>query len=276
MRRALLSLGLMCLQFAMVAQALNVLTYNIRYDNAADNKDAWPFRSAHVAAYLNKQGSDIIGIQEALIQQVEFLDSSLSNYERFGVGRDDGVNRGEFSPIYWKKNQFRFVAGKTYWLSETPDVPSKGWDAACTRIATVVELESVVLGTHVCVINTHWDHEGMVARSNSALLMNQWVSNALAKGNNVIVMGDFNCTPSDPALQPIQQSLTDLCPKKFRTRSTFNAFKMRGVKGKHIDAIYTSICSREHYKIDQPKTPSGRQLSDHFPVSVSVTFKPNY
>ena len=111
-----------------------VLTYNIRFDNPADGADAWPERRDHLAAQLRFYNPDVFGIQEGLHRQVEYLSEQLPDFQRVGGGRDDGKEAGEYSALYFHKSRFGLLESGTFWLSETPDRPSKGWDAALPRI----------------------------------------------------------------------------------------------------------------------------------------------
>jgi endonuclease/exonuclease/phosphatase family metal-dependent hydrolase len=255
------------------AQSIAVLTYNIRYDNVNDGADAWPQRSNELASFLVMQNVDIIGLQEALHQQVEFLDSTLLSYNRFGVGRDDGMNNGEYAPIYWKREVFQLVHSRTVWLSETPHVPSKGWDAACARIASIVELNHFHSNKKFTIINTHWDHEGPLARENSALLITKCAKEELERGNEVILMGDFNCAPNDSALQSLKSLLRPVCNEEQLLQPTFNGFKAETDAMPHIDDIFVVNGEVENSFIREPKTLRGRQLSDHFPVLANLRYQ---
>jgi endonuclease/exonuclease/phosphatase family metal-dependent hydrolase len=255
------------------AQSIAVLTYNIRYDNANDGADAWPKRSNELASFLVAQNADIIGLQEALHHQVDFLDSSLISYDCFGVGRDDGMNNGEYAPIYWKREVFQLVHSRTVWLSETPNVPSKGWDAACVRIASIVELNHFHSNKKFTIINTHWDHEGQLARQNSAGLLTKCVQEEFDKGNEVILMGDFNCSPNDSALQSLKSLLRPVCNEEQLLQPTFNGFKGDTNAMPHIDDIFVANGEVENSVIKEPKTLFGRQLSDHFPVIANLRYK---
>jgi endonuclease/exonuclease/phosphatase family metal-dependent hydrolase len=273
----LIVLGLICLfsqrSLSLEAQIVNALTYNIRYDNAGDGADAWSLRRYELTSFLIAQDAEIIGLQEALHHQVEFIDSSLISYDRFGVGRDDGTSRGEYAPIYWKRGVFQLVHSRTVWLSETPNLPSKGWDAACVRIASIVELNHFHSNKKFTIINTHWDHEGQLARQNSAWLLAKCVKEEFERGNEVILMGDFNCSSNDSVLQSLKSLLRPVCNEEQLLQPTFNGFKAETKAMPHIDDIFVANGEVENSVIKEPKTLLGRQLSDHFPVVAKLRYK---
>jgi endonuclease/exonuclease/phosphatase family metal-dependent hydrolase len=253
------------------SQEVNLLTYNIRYDNPADGPNAWPLRKAELGAYVFDGSHAIIGLQEVLHHQLSYLDSCANEYAYFGVGRDDGQTRGEYSPVFWKESEFQFLEGTTRWLSETPHQPSKGWDAACVRIATMVKLKEVDTQATWCIINTHWDHEGADARVYSAELIAEIAQEAKETCDAVVVMGDFNALHDDPAFQAFEGVLKVTAPRLSRRRSTFNAFNIRPRWMKHIDDFYVDGgLAVKGYRIEEPKTKTHHQLSDHFPVQVLV------
>ncbi|MFM7233607.1 MAG: endonuclease/exonuclease/phosphatase family protein [Flavobacteriales bacterium] len=258
-------------QIELAAQPIHVLTYNIRFDNPADGPDGWPLRKQELAAYVFDGSHSIIGFQEVLHHQLLYLDSMQSAYTYYGVGRDDGGTQGEYAPIFWKKNEFVLDTAETKWLSETPGQPSKGWDAACIRIATAVTLRQISNGKRWLIINTHWDHQGKEARMKSAQIIAQWVSEFKKQCDEVVVMGDFNASPTDDAFRGFNGVLYSTATNGELRRSTFNAFQMQGLNEMHIDGIYTTgVAKSSEYHVDEPKTKSGRQLSDHFPVQVTL------
>lgn len=269
-----------CLKLAACSQAscqsFQVVSYNIRYNNPEDGIDNWDKRRETVAETIFQPENDIIGLQEVLYGQLEYLQNrpEATNYESWGQGRDDGEYAGEFSPILFNTNKFTRYQGEMKWLSETPDTPSTGWDAACRRIVTLAHLLCRENGARVTVLNTHFDHQGKVARENSVKIIAEFVRKYKANGNAVVVLGDFNTTPRDPILKPFKDLLKDACPRKWRRKSTFNAFKEKAVRRKHIDYIWYSSKDFEssNYFIQSPKTKAGRQASDHYLVKATLKF----
>ncbi|MDZ7717196.1 MAG: endonuclease/exonuclease/phosphatase family protein [Balneolaceae bacterium] len=175
-------------------EPIRVMSFNIRYDNPEDGPDAWPNRKDFVASTIQFHKSDIIGIQEGLVHQLHDLDGFLGEFDRVGVGRDDGKEAGEFSAIYYKANRFEPIKTETFWLSETPDVTgSKSWDAAITRIVTWAYFRDNVNNENFYLFNTHFDHRGVEARINSAKLIVEKIEE-IAGDEPVVLTGDFNTT----------------------------------------------------------------------------------
>jgi|GEM_PF-377548 len=256
------------------AQDYTVLTYNIRYDNANDGLDRWDLRKEALAIDVMAHKPQLIGLQEALSHQVEFLDQRWGGYTRFGVGRDDGKAKGEFSPVYVDSTVFALVEGRTVWLSPACDMPSKGWDAACERIATLVILRDKSNGDSLWVVNTHWDHVGVEARRQSARMVQEILSPALTRGRRVILMGDLNATANDEPIALLDKWLDDSCPADRANEGTFNGFKLDQTTFKRIDYVWLSPLDWVvlAYDVPHPLT-NGRHLSDHFPVVVQLRAK---
>lgn len=180
--------------------SLNVMTFNVRYNNPNDGRNAWPFRKDNAAQMIIDNEVDIVGMQEVLDDQRTDLDQLLAGYRSVGVGRADGKRKGEFSPIYYKEERFERVDWGTFWLSDEPlSVGTKGWDAAYPRIATWIILKDKASGVEVLALSTHLDHRGVQARPKSASLIISRVE-ALAGGRPIIVMGDFNSFPDSEAI----------------------------------------------------------------------------
>ncbi|MFN4257234.1 MAG: endonuclease/exonuclease/phosphatase family protein [Saprospiraceae bacterium] len=267
--RLVFLLAAVCWAFAAPAQSFTALTYNIRYDNPNDGPDHWDVRKAALADEILRHRPAIVGLQEATIRQLQYLDTRLLGYQRFGVGREDGAEKGEFSPIYFDTSMFRLLNGRTIWLSRTPKKPSKGWDAACERIATLLELQSKHSGDTILMVNTHWDHVGKKARMRSAKLIVCAIKDALRAGRRVIFMGDLNATPDDAPIQFLQKHLTSTCPPDQSERGTFNGFDPTLTVFRRIDYVWFSPADWkiESYEVPHPML-NGRHVSDHFPVVV--------
>jgi endonuclease/exonuclease/phosphatase family metal-dependent hydrolase len=148
------------------------MSYNIRLDTEADGINQWKNRTDKVIALIKKNNPDLLGVQEALHNQMMDLQKGLSEYEFIGVGRDDGKEKGEYSAIFYKKDKFEVQFQKTFWLSETPSIPgSKSWDAAITRVVSFALLKDKITNKSFLYANTHFDHMGKEARKNSATLI---------------------------------------------------------------------------------------------------------
>jgi endonuclease/exonuclease/phosphatase family metal-dependent hydrolase len=181
---------------------LNIMTFNIRYDNPDDGVNNWKFRKENVIKAIRFQEIDVLGAQEVLSNQLKEMSGELQDYTAIGVGREDGKEKGEYSPILFKKDRFKLIKSGYFWLSQTPEKPSKGWDAACERIATWVQLKDKVTGKKFFVLNTHLDHIGAIARQESVKLILK-KTNELSEGLPQMILGDFNATPESSVVQGI-------------------------------------------------------------------------
>jgi endonuclease/exonuclease/phosphatase family metal-dependent hydrolase len=188
--------------FAQKVEVINVMSFNIRYDNPEDGKQNWHHRKENVVRMLNFYDLDIVGMQEVLINQLDYLKENLKQYKTIGVGREDGKDKGEFSPIFYRKDRFKELKSGTFWLSETPKKVSKGWDAALERIATWAVLQDKTTGKQFIFMNTHFDHRGKQARIESAKLLKE-KSIELAGDLPLILTGDFNLVPESQGIKTL-------------------------------------------------------------------------
>ncbi|RRB07387.1 endonuclease/exonuclease/phosphatase family protein [Larkinella rosea] len=259
---------------------LNVLSFNIRYNNPQDGLNAWPNRKEIAAGVFTSYQVDFAGLQEALAGQIADLQDQLPNYGWIGVGRDDGKTQGEFSPIFYNKQKFEVIKQGTFWLSETPDVPgSKSWDAALPRVATYGIFKDKRNDSQVMVINTHFDHIGETARQNSAKLLIQKIKE-LSDELPVILTGDFNTPDVSPAIKTLtsdptfQLSNSEKLSESPHTggNSTFNNFQTRQ-SGLVIDFIFVgpNVEVKRHDYL--PILKGNVFVSDHWPVLSRVLVK---
>ena len=186
------------------SQDLNVMTFNIRYNTMSDSVNAWPYRKDKVASQVLFHEAHILGVQEALHDQMLDLQERLSQYKYAGVGRDDGKEKGEYSAIFYDTARLQALQTKTFWLSETPEVPgSKSWDAAITRIVTWIKFRDKKTKKIFFAFNTHFDHIGKIARRESAKLLLQKIKE-IAGNTPAVITGDFNAEPADEPVQVIK------------------------------------------------------------------------
>lgn len=182
---------------------LNIMTFNIRLDAESDSLNNWKYRKDVAAQVIKNYNVDIVGAQEVCPNQMQDLKDRLPDYIAVGVGRDDGTNgphSGESSPLFYKKDRFKEHGSGTFWLSETPQIPSKGWDAAYPRVATWAVLEDMTSGKKIFVVNTHLDHIGQEARIKGVTLMLEKAME-VAEGYPVILTGDFNSEPTSDVIK---------------------------------------------------------------------------
>lgn len=256
------------------AQSVDVMTFNIRLDNTEDKGNSWTDgnRKERVKQLLRSEKPMIFGVQEALHHQVMFLEKNFPNYQRVGVGRDDGNQKGEYVAIFFDKERFQLLDSGNFWLSETPEIPSLGWDGTCcNRITTWVKLRYKT--NDFFVFNTHFDHEGRVAQRESAKLILQKIKEINSSNNPVIVMGDFNITSDNEGIIFMKKELIDTYQTyKNIPKGTFTAFKLNEEPTERIDYIFISKGLRsKKYKIIDKKI-DGLYPSDHFPVRTRIYF----
>lgn len=212
-------------------QTINVMTYNIRLDTSNDGENAWTYRKEALLQQIVNNKIDIFGIQEGLPHQVAYCDSVLVNYNYVGVGRDDGNTGGEYSSIFFNKNKFQVIKQHTFWLSETPSKPSKGWDAAYPRICTYVLLKNKKSQKLFWIFNTHFDHIGIEARQESAKLIINKITEINTNNYPVVLLGDFNLTEDSTVIQYLNSVYKDsknvVQQKTNDTLGTFNGFNVQ-------------------------------------------------
>ena len=274
--KKILSISLLLLfSVSLSGQELNIMTFNIRYNTSADSLNAWPYRKDKVASQILFHEAHIVGVQEALHDQVMDLQTRLPQYNYAGVGRDDGKEKGEYSAIFYDTTRLQALQTKTFWLSETPEVAgSKSWDAAITRIVTWVKFRDRKTKKIFFAFNTHFDHIGKIARRESAKILLQKVKE-IAGNIPAVITGDFNAEPADEPVQVIKDissplhftDAKELSQKPhYGPTGTFNGFKNKERNDQPIDYIFT----KGKWKVLKHATISqaweGRFASDHFAV----------
>lgn len=250
--------------------SFRVMSYNIRVDVPSDNP-TWTERRPHMADQIAFLDPDLLGVQEAQPAMIDYLAEQLPDWDRYGLGRDDGLI-GESATLFWKRDRYERLRAETLWCSPTPDRPSKGWDAAYPRTITRVVLRDRRDGRVLDVRNTHFDHIGVVAREQCAELVSDLapaeVDGAAAE---VVLMGDFNTGPGTPPYDRIVASgLRDaraVSPIDFGPAGTFNAFDIASDnEGVAIDHVFIGPgLSVERFGV-LTQSFGGRVISDHFPV----------
>ena len=191
----------------------NIITYNIRMNTPDDGVNAWPLRKDKVSALLRFHHADIFNVQEALPEQMDDLSLAFPEYGHVGVGRDDGVRAGEHMAIFYKKSRYRKLDDGMFWLSETPDKPGFGWDAVCNRTVTWIKLRDNITRKSFFVFDTHFDHRGIKAREESALLILKMISEINPGNLPLILTGDLNLVKSSQPVQLILKQLSDAMDK---------------------------------------------------------------
>ena len=259
------------------AQELSVMTYNIRLDVASDGENAWPLRKEYFISQIQFYEPDIFGVQEAKPNQVIDISNSLPQYIQVGMGRE-GQGKGESSNIFYKKDLFRVLGSNTFWLSETPEKISKGWDAAYNRVCTYALVKDKKANRKFWVFNTHLDHVGEEARTKGIELILSKITILNTKNYPVIFMGDFNSEPDSGRITALKKLMYDSRniseTKPFGPSGTFNGFKHDEPVTRLIDYIF--ISKNDKFKVKKYAILSDSEdlkyPSDHLPVYVKLKY----
>ena len=264
---------------------LRILSFNIRYNNPADDENAWPHRKEHVVELLNRHQLDLIGLQEVQKNQLDDLIPRLPDFDWVGVGRDDGKTQGEYAAVFYHRTRLGLVDSGSVWLSATPDVPgSVGWDASMARIATWGEFQDHNTGDRFLHVNTHFDHRGLLAQVESARLLRRFLAER-ATSIPAIITGDFNIvedsapyrtlTEAGAVHPPLQDAMHLTQTPHQGPNATFNGDFTDPVLVK-IDYIFVwqpdvqqqSMQVQQHAILDDKF--DGRYPSDHLPVMADI------
>lgn len=253
--------------------SLNVATYNLRLNIASDGPNAWPQRKEAVKALIRFHEFDLLGTQEGLLDQLQDL-AAMPGWAWVGAGRDDGQHGGEHAAIFYRTARFELLAHGDFWLSPTPDRPSMGWDGrCCKRIASWARLTDRASGLRFYVFNAHFDHEGVQARRESALLMLRKIGE-IAGREPVISMGDYNTTPATEPIAIFSASLRDARAASesppYGPVGTFNGFRLDAPMADRIDYVFVGPRWRVLKYGVLSDTLDGRFPSDHHPVLVRL------
>jgi endonuclease/exonuclease/phosphatase family metal-dependent hydrolase len=248
------------------------MTYNIRLDVASDGENAWINRKDFLCSQVLFYAPDVLGVQEARPNQMEDLKESLKGYRVIGLGRE-GDSKGEHSSIFYKAKKLKVENENTFWLSETPEKVSMGWDAAYPRVCTYALFTDLKTSKKVWIFNTHLDHVGKQAQLNGVELILNKIAEVNTKKYPVILMGDFNVEPNNVLIKNISEIMSDtkeVAALTFGPNGTFNGFKFNEPTSRRIDYIF--ISKKQHITVSrQAVLNESKELkypSDHFPVYV--------
>ena len=257
-------------------ETLRVMSFNIRNSNARDGSNAWPLRTKLIFEVIREFDPDLLGTQEVLSDQFDALSKELPEYAVAGVARDDGIRKGEWAAIYYRKKRFQLLDSGNFWFSQTPERPGgESWDAAIVRICSWTVLRDLSTGRELLFANTHFDHKGVVARTESARLLAKQLA-GLGGERAIVLAGDFNCTEADEPYRILVNpegsaglrlidSYRAVHPRIAPDEATFHGFK--GTRaGSRIDWIlHTPDLKAQDARIIRPATAP--YPSDHYPVT---------
>ena len=251
---------------------ITVMSYNIRLGGADDGTNSWQFRYPATALMIEDQKPDVFGLQEAMLYQVLFIRENCRDYEYVGVGREDGKKEGEHMAVFYNKKTMSLLKWGTFWLSETPDKPTIGWDAACKRTATWALMKSKVSGRKFYFVDTHLDHVGQTARTEGLALVMSEMAKINKAGLPVVLVGDFNVENTDPCLAVLDGKMKDARKIAADTDSkgSFNAW---GKASSAIDHIfYSGFSSCTKFETVTKSYADRKFISDHYPVKAVLVF----
>ena len=252
---------------------IKVMSYNVRMNSspASDGDNFWDFRKHASITMINEEQPTVFGVQEATASQMEYLVENLPDYGHIGVGREDGKSSGEHMSIFYRKDQVELLDGGTFWLSETPEEPSKGWDAACKRSCTWTKMKMKDTGKEFAYINTHLDHVGKVAQREGLALICRRFAEIVPVGMPAFLTADFNAVTTDSIFEPLNAEMLDareVAPETDR-RGTFNGW---GKADSVIDHIFFRGAEAHSFKVLRDKNYGAPYISDHYPVVMTATF----
>ena len=277
--KALLLLLLTTLATATAQDSVRVLTFNLRYINSSDTgTKAWTARRDAAADLIKMDAPDFLGTQEALRPMLDDLRSRVPGYAEIGVGREDGKTKGEYSALLYREETWTLLTSGNFWLSDTPEVAgSATWGNTVTRICTWGHFRHRTSSREIFVFNAHFDHQSQPSREKAAALILQRIT-ARGSAAPVIVTGDFNATPDNPAIALMLKgppALTDAWLTLHKdappsASGTFHSFTGQR-DGAHIDYIFTTpeLKPAEAGILNEAK--DGKWPSDHFPVRATFS-----
>ena len=257
---------------------LNIASFNLRMDTPKDSLNAWPNRKEMVKGLIRFHDFDIFGTQEGFKHMLDGI-AELDSYAYIGVGRDNGEEAGEHSAIFYKTGRFELLDKGNFWFSETPDVPGKGWDATCcNRICSWGKFRDKQSGKEFYFFNSHYDHQGKVARRESSKLLLARIRQIAGPEATVIATGDFNALPTDEPITTLasdgllRDSYTLSQQPPYGTEGTHNSFRPDAEMKGRIDYIWVTkgIEVKKYGVLNDMQY--GRFPSDHFPVMIEASF----
>ena len=253
---------------------LSIISFNIKYDNRLDKINNWNYRKDDIINLIINKSPSFIGIQEGLLNQVQYINNYLPKHNYIGVGRDDGKSKGEFCAIYYDSSEYHIIKQSTFWLSTNPSNISVGWDAALERICTYGYFEHKNSKQRIWVFNTHFDHTGRISREESSKLILDQVSKLNGFSESTVVMGDFNDLPNSLSIQTLNKKLNDAMlvntSDHIGPTGTYNGFNSEDPISKRIDYIFVKKMEIFYHQHLDRRLKNGNHISDHLPVIIKA------
>lgn len=275
MKARIITLLLLLPTMMFAQESLNVATFNVRLKTESDGANQWKHRVEHLKSLIEYHEFDIFGTQEGFKEQLDDI-AKIERLEYIGKGRDDGKNAGEHAAIFYRSDKFKLLKQGDFWLSETPNVPSLGWDASYKRVCSWGKFKNKKTGQVFFFFNVHFDHQGKVAQLESAKLLIKKIEE-IAGDSKIILTGDFNIEPESEGIKIIKKQFNDsreltLNPP-YGPEGTFSGFDINRELTRRIDYIFLSHKIKVHKYAALSDTKDNRYPSDHLPVVAKITFE---
>ena len=265
------ALSLTLLGCSAEKESIRIISYNIRLSGVNDGENSWQYRREATINMIAEEHPTLFGLQEATPEQMAFLIANLPQYDYIGVGREDGDKNGEHMAIFYLRDEVELLDGGTFWLSETPDTPSIGWDAAYKRTCTWTKLRMRSSGKEFAYLNTHLDHIGKEAQREGLALIVERAHEIVPEGMPAFVTADFNTDTTDPIFEPLKADMMDAREVAPITdpRTTFNGW---GTADTRLDHIFFRGAEAQQFSVLRDKDYGAPYISDHYPVMFDATF----
>lgn len=288
MKKTIISIAFLLFISACAFASIRVMSYNVRMMKGKDGSNSWEFRKVATPAMIYDIRPEVFGVQEAFREQLDYILEYCPCYKEVGVGRDDGADGGEHMSVFYNTDSLKLIKWGNYWLSETPDRPSAGWDAKYKRTATWTLLEVKSSGQRFYFVNTHLDHRGVAARKNGLKLIFDKIQEMNVEGLPMVLTGDFNVRPDNDGLTELNKLMK---PARFTAIDadkcgSFNGWgkygestgapTLDGAPVKEllpIDYIYYYKFSKcLTFKVVTRKYAGAEYISDHYPIYSDLEF----
>ena len=254
-------------------EGIVIMSFNIRNGESKDGTNSWEYRYPTSAMMLDDTKPDVVGLQEALDAQTTYLKTVLDKtYKSLGVGREDGKKAGEQTAILYNYKTQSLIKWGTFWLSETPDVPSIGWDASCHRTATWAIFKDKETGKKYFFINTHIDRQGTDAQKKGIRILADKILELNTESLPVIITGDFNLEAGNPALAPVSLTFQNARESAVITDDHFSYNGWGKIK-ETVDYIWYKGFTATRFETFTKAYDKRTFISDHFPVKATLIFQ---
>jgi endonuclease/exonuclease/phosphatase family metal-dependent hydrolase len=253
---------------------LCLISCNIRFDNPADGLNSWPHRREFLTQTLLKHGPSLIATQEGRIHQLNQLKSSLKKFDLVDQHRS-WIGERMYPSIFLEQNQFEFIASGDMWLSETPDIAgSHSFESAFPRLMTWTKIQVKGSEENLFIVNTHLDHVKQETRLSQVKVLAQEIKRIWDKQSSLIIMGDFNDSPSSKVRDVLMSEFSFLQDawRLFNDveETSHHAFKGEIQNGSRIDWIMVDAKIAVESCLMDKSASNGLYPTDHYPIICKI------